>query len=101
MFLSSRPCLASTKSTGGNNPEAPLSIFDANRVNLYGTTVSGGLNDDEGTVFELIPGIDGTWTEINLYSFGVWQGGDCAQPYSPLILSPTRKSHGLGNRSNT
>ncbi|MGA8732828.1 MAG: choice-of-anchor tandem repeat GloVer-containing protein [Terriglobales bacterium] len=42
-------------------------IFDQSG-NLYGTT-SGGGNDGNGTVFELTPNSDGTWTESVLYIF--------------------------------
>ncbi len=36
--------------------------------NLYGTTAGGGAYG-QGTVFELSPNLDGTWTEHVLYSF--------------------------------
>jgi uncharacterized repeat protein (TIGR03803 family) len=36
--------------------------------NLYGTTAAGGAFG-QGTVFELSPNLDGTWTEQVLYSF--------------------------------
>jgi uncharacterized repeat protein (TIGR03803 family) len=36
--------------------------------NIYGTTVLGG-TFNQGTVFELSPNSDGTWTEHVLYSF--------------------------------
>jgi uncharacterized repeat protein (TIGR03803 family) len=54
---------------GGNdgaNPYAGL-IFDA-AGNLYGTTSSGGANGP-GTVFQLVPNADGSWSESVLYSF--------------------------------
>jgi uncharacterized repeat protein (TIGR03803 family) len=50
----------------GNGPAAPL-VFDA-AGNLYGTTQQGG-SAGFGTVFELSPGSDGTWSERILYSF--------------------------------
>jgi len=57
----------------GANPEASL-ITDGSR-NLYGTTGQGGLFN-QGTVFELSPNPDGTWTEHLLYSFrGKTDGG--------------------------
>ena len=55
------------KGLDGNSPEAGV-IFDA-AGNLYGTTHVGGPNG-HGTVFELIPNADGTWTEKVLYAFG-------------------------------
>jgi uncharacterized repeat protein (TIGR03803 family) len=44
--------------------------FDS-KGSLYGTTLGGG-SAGQGTVFELSPGSNGTWTEQILYSF---QGG--------------------------
>jgi uncharacterized repeat protein (TIGR03803 family) len=35
---------------------------------LYGTTFGGGAYNG-GTVFQLVPGVNGTWTEVVLYSF--------------------------------
>jgi uncharacterized repeat protein (TIGR03803 family) len=52
-------------------PQSEL-IFDASG-NLYGTTADGGSHDD-GTVFELTPGTNGTWKEKVLHSFnGRWR----------------------------
>jgi uncharacterized repeat protein (TIGR03803 family) len=54
----------------GANPYAGL-IFDP-VGNLYGTTGAGGLSgcgEGCGTVFELIPRDDGTWSEKVLYRF--------------------------------
>jgi uncharacterized repeat protein (TIGR03803 family) len=50
----------------GQDPVTGLTFDTAG--NLYGTTYGGGAND-WGTVFELTPGSDGTWTESVLYSF--------------------------------
>ena len=50
----------------GQTPEANL-IFDA-AGNLYGTTFDGGAYG-LGSIFQLAPGADGTWTEKVLYSF--------------------------------
>jgi uncharacterized repeat protein (TIGR03803 family) len=74
---------------GGSDGAFPNSglIFDA-AGNLYGVTFSGGggtgtgCNYGCGTVFELIPGSNGQWTEEILYAF---QGGsDGAEPSSNL-----------------
>ena len=59
--------------TDGFDPRAGL-IFDA-AGNLYGTTQFGGSDGSNcthlgcGTVFELVPGTGGKWTEKVLYSF--------------------------------
>src|SRR5271170_4832116 len=52
--------------TDGVTPSSALT-FDASG-NLYGTTQDGGASSD-GTVFQLVPNSDGTWTESVLYSF--------------------------------
>jgi uncharacterized repeat protein (TIGR03803 family) len=51
------------------HPSAPSGpfIFDA-AGNLYGTSAMGG-KDGLGTVFELSPNADGSWTEHTLYAF--------------------------------
>ena len=88
---------------GGNDgayPQANL-ILDA-RGNLYGTTSVGGgstaclLSNTPygcGTVFQLSPNADGTWSESVLYRF---QGGlDGAEPFGGVIFD------GLGSLYGT
>jgi uncharacterized repeat protein (TIGR03803 family) len=66
--------------TGGlNGPESAL-VFDA-AGNLYGTTTYGGTGD--GSVFELSPTPDGSWSEKILYTFS---GPDGALPECALIF---------------
>jgi uncharacterized repeat protein (TIGR03803 family) len=50
--------------------------------NLYGTTTSGGAYN-YGTVFELVAGPDGTWTENLLHDF---EGSDGAGPGATLAI---------------
>ena len=50
----------------GASPESRL-VFDK-AGNLYGTTRSGGVH--RGTVFELSPNADGSWSEKILHKFG-------------------------------
>ena len=50
----------------GYAPVAALIVDTAG--NLYGTTFYGGLYND-GTIFELIPGSNGTWTEKVVHNF--------------------------------
>jgi uncharacterized repeat protein (TIGR03803 family) len=69
--------------TGGSDgayPESAL-VFD-NEGNLYGTTYKGGLH--RGTVFELTPSADGTWTEKILHKFSP-TGGDGVSPADPAL----------------
>ncbi len=52
---------------GGSDPIETVFVFDT-AGNLYGTTLDGGVYG-YGTVFELTPNSDGSWTENVLYSF--------------------------------
>ena len=78
------------KQTGvrGFAPAGAL-ILDA-AGNLYGTTYSGGASG-VGTVFELTPNLDGSWTESVLHSFN---GADGADPYSGLIFDAAGNLYG-------
>jgi uncharacterized repeat protein (TIGR03803 family) len=78
--------------TDGYNPDAGL-IFDA-VGNLYGTTPIGGANAD-GVIFELTPGINGTWTETVLYPFCSVSGcTDGQYPIAGLILDAAGNLYG-------
>lgn len=70
-----------TGTPDGGTPYAGL-VMDA-AGNLYGTTNVGGTSG-LGTVFELSPNGDGTWTETILHSFA--GGNDGAYPRADLIL---------------
>jgi uncharacterized repeat protein (TIGR03803 family) len=92
---------------GGDDGRAPESnlVFDA-AGNLYGTTVDGGTGRNCstreagcGTVFELAPKGDGTWTESVLYSF---QGSpDGAFPSGNLVFDSTGTLYGATGGSGT
>jgi uncharacterized repeat protein (TIGR03803 family) len=66
--------------TDGRGPEGSL-IWDP-AGNLYGATTAGGLYG-QGTVYELSPQQDGTWTESFLYSFT--GGADGGVPVAGVI----------------
>jgi uncharacterized repeat protein (TIGR03803 family) len=66
----------------GSNPASKLT-FDG-KGNLYGTTELGGLNS-AGTVFELIPGTGGTWTEKILHSFS-FTGDGCVPSNNGVVI---------------
>jgi uncharacterized repeat protein (TIGR03803 family) len=77
-------------------PDAGL-IFDS-AGNLYGTTRGGGgsqFSADSGTVFELTPGTNGTWTETVLYNFcSLSACTDGAYPEAGLILDGAGNLYG-------
>ena len=66
--------------TGGKDGASPYSAvaFDKNGK-IYGTTSAGGAH--RGTVYELTPGANGTWTETILHRFT--SGGDGEYPGFP------------------
>ncbi|MFZ0322229.1 MAG: choice-of-anchor tandem repeat GloVer-containing protein [Candidatus Sulfotelmatobacter sp.] len=87
----------------GSAPQANL-IFDA-AGNLYGTTENGG-SLEGGTVFQLVPGTGGTWTQNILFNFPITSGGNQASPTAGLIFDSVGNlystalyggSRGLGN----
>ena len=67
----------------GANPNAGLTFDQAG--NLYSTTENGG--SVRGTVFELTPNQDGSWTESRLYSFD-WTDG--VVPFADVIFDAAR-----------
>jgi uncharacterized repeat protein (TIGR03803 family) len=58
----------------GSEPNAGVSFDDS--ANLYGTTESGGFDDQWGTVYRLSPQEDGTWEESTLHQFTPEGGGN-------------------------
>ncbi|HEY2859814.1 MAG TPA: choice-of-anchor tandem repeat GloVer-containing protein, partial [Terracidiphilus sp.] len=75
----------------GVQPLANL-VFDA-KGNLYGTTMSGGAYND-GTVFELLPGTGGVWTEKILHSFGAYAGDGNSPRRGSLIFDSKGNLYG-------
>jgi len=101
----------SGRGSDGYQPNAGL-ISDG-KGNLYGTTSSGGTRFTAGgspipygTVFEVSPASDGSWTETILYSFGA-SATDGATPYGSLVfdakgnLYGTTQEGGTGGRYGT
>ena len=72
----------------GENPNGL--IFDTHG-NLYGTSLGGGV-DNLGTIFEISPMPDGSWTETVLYSFTA--GLDGAYPSAGLVMDAAGNLYG-------
>ena len=80
---------------GGSDPKTPYAglIFDK-AGNLYGTSELGGTNN-QGTVFEVTPNSNGSWSETILYNFtGSTDGG---QPYGSLVFDTAGNLYGTTN----
>jgi uncharacterized repeat protein (TIGR03803 family) len=67
-------------------------IFDA-AWNLYGLTPYGGTHN-WGTVFELSPQADGTWSESVLYSFHLGTENDGGVPVGRLVIDASGNLYG-------
>jgi uncharacterized repeat protein (TIGR03803 family) len=68
-------------------------VFDSSG-NLYGTNTSGGTNG-QGTVFRLIPGDDGSWTQEVLYNFcSAPNCSDGIVPFSGVTLDAEGNVYG-------
>ncbi len=86
--------------TGGDDGGVPVGVltFDATD-NLYGTTWAGGDSACPitygyagcGVVFELMPNLDGTWTQTVLHTF---HGSDGAGPQGRLSLDAAGTLYG-------
>ncbi len=79
---------------GPNNGEVPQGTPIVDQVgNIFGTTALGGLGSPgNGTVYEVSPGENGTWTEKILYSFkGGSNGGG---PFAGVILDANGNLYG-------
>jgi len=87
----------------GQQPMAPL-VLDA-QGNLYGTTLSGGqiVTAASGTVFELSPNADGTWTETVLHNFNdaLVGGTDGGEPQGGLIFDQAGNLYGTAAGGGT
>jgi uncharacterized repeat protein (TIGR03803 family) len=82
-----------TGSADGGYPQSGL-VADS-KGNLYGTTSQGGSGAycHCGTIFELIPGANGTWTESVLHSFGA-SSTDGTSPFSQPVFDSKGNLYG-------
>jgi uncharacterized repeat protein (TIGR03803 family) len=82
----------------GANPDSVL-LFDS-ETNLYGTTANGGTSEGCGfsgcgTVFELSPQQNGSWSETVLYSFcSLSECADGEEPVGPLVRDVSGNLYG-------
>jgi uncharacterized repeat protein (TIGR03803 family) len=84
-FCSARYC------RDGEEPFASLVLDPAG--NLYGTTQFGGAWG-YGTVFQISPGVNGTWTETVVRSFDISSRGGGVYPLASLIFDATGHLYG-------
>jgi uncharacterized repeat protein (TIGR03803 family) len=91
--------------TGGSDGGIPFGglIIDG-KGNLYGTTVTGGVGTycQCGTVFQLVPGSNGTWTKNILYSFSSSSNlSDGLSPQGLLVLDGKGNLYGTAAAGGT
>ena len=84
-----------TDGKDGGRPNAGLAVDQAG--NLYGTTEYGGANGS-GTVYKLVHGTGGAWTEKILYSF---QGTDGWEPFASVIPDAAGNLYGATYQGGT
>ena len=106
-LLACQLCFAATEKTiysfsrfpHGELPTTNVTFDSAG--NIYGTACEGGTHND-GTVFKLTPGTNGSYTQTVLYSFS---GSDGACPKSGVVLDSAGNIYGTtstgGNKSTT
>jgi uncharacterized repeat protein (TIGR03803 family) len=82
--------------TDGNDPRGGL-VLDT-QGNLYGTTINGGLYNNNGTIYELTPAGGGAWAEKVLYNFDNSVGNDGYTPASTLTLDSAGNLYGTTNQ---
>jgi uncharacterized repeat protein (TIGR03803 family) len=82
----------------GAQPNSRLTIDS--QGNLYGTTSTGGANG-QGTVFELSPGANGSWSAKALYSFCFATCTDGDKPIGPLARDNAGNLYGVAYGGGT
>ena len=81
----------------GSGPNGKL-LLGANGT-LYGTTYNGGNANNDGTVFELVPGIGGAYTEYVLHIFKGGAGG--SHPGAGVIMDASGSLYGTAAGDST
>jgi uncharacterized repeat protein (TIGR03803 family) len=62
--------------------------------NLYGATGNGGTYYDSGTIFELTPNSDGSWSYNIIYDFGAGGYPTAQGPFGPLSIDSAGNIYG-------
>jgi uncharacterized repeat protein (TIGR03803 family) len=89
--------------TDGSAPYASVAFDKAG--NLYGTTYTGGPGNCYfnfpgcGTVYQLSPNSDGSWTETLLHTFNGSTDGE--YPYAGLYVEPSGRAYGVTSGGGT
>jgi uncharacterized repeat protein (TIGR03803 family) len=86
-------CSASNYTDG----DGPFGLTLDTVGNLYGVTVAGG-SSDNGTVFELVSGENGHWTETILHSFS---GKDGDGPQATVVFDKSGALYGTTGKGGT
>ena len=77
----------------GYRPSVGSALIIDSHGNLYGTTEYGG-SFGVGTIYELSPKTDGTWTERVLFNFGGGNSNHGAQPEGGLVMDASGNLYG-------
>jgi len=80
---------------GGSDTAAPLALSFDQAGNLYGTGQGGAYN--LGTVFQLTPNLDGTWSETVIYTFAGGKNG--AAPDGKMAFDSAGNLYGIATVS--
>lgn len=87
--------------TGGADGRGPSGGVVRDRAgNLYGTTIAGG-NSENGTVFQLSPDTDGSWTFHSLYQFCSSAGCRGGSRPNPVVLDAHGNLYGSTQAGGT
>lgn len=86
---------------GDNDGQSPRGDLAFDRAdNLYGTTNAGGLPNNVGVVFQLMP-FHGDWTENVIHTFNGNGNGDGSYPFAGVTFDPAGNLYGTTYQGGT